>query len=671
MKSKTSLFNKTIFLNTLRRYWVMWVGYTIALLLFIALSLVNELQRNQRYPFHELDASVSYLLSNGPVMGLLVSLFSAGIITAILYSYLYNTRHTGMMNSLPIKRETMFLSVFLAGFVGMLLGDVVLILCCMVAELAYGQVSVAALGILFLILVLENIMFLGFGAFCCMLTGNIFAGPAVYLIFNATAVVVETMSTTILDRIVYGAPSSLNLRFQWLSPVFEVSQKLNLMETYERNELNEIINYTYKMEGVGVLAAYCLVGILFAVFALMLYKRRHMETAGDVVAIPVLEPVFKVCASLAGALCFTILVAELLYDIRLYGTMRMVFLAVLMIVGGIIGWFIAQMLVEKSLRVFHHGWKGVGIMSLVFILFLAAAEFDWTGYERRVPGTEDVESVYINCAGVDSGTFNEPENIAAILQLHRNVISNKELHELAEENDQDRRYFNVTYTLKNGNVVSREYYLSAAADQYLDSNSDMRTLETIMNTEEAIHERYLLEEVVTGENMDYCDISYMDAETGEWKDYYDLTPTQMAELYNDYIVPDILDGSLGYIHLLEDDDYAREKYNCQIRLEMRFPHDVGGNAYILREDGTGSYYHRTMTIYLTVDAERTVGYLNELGIYPMTIEETAAMEGTIRYTETGYQVIEKNAVADSGDAMTSTMPTRVAEPAAAVVEQVG
>lgn len=640
MKSKTSLFNKTIFLNFLRRYWVMWVGYAGVLLVSLVLPLVNSLQSNTRYFRYAEKAGVTDLLTNGIGVALIVSLLAAAVVAAILYSYLYTPRHTGMMNALPVKREAMYLSVFAAGFVGMLIGDVVAILCCLAAEAVYGQVCVSALGILLLVLVLENLMFLGFAACCCMLTGNVFAGPAVYLIFNFTAPVVETLVKNILNAIVYGAPSGVTLRTQWLSPVLQLQADLYLDTTIIRDTDTNVVTYfDWHIEGLGVLAIYCVVGAAFALLGLLLYKRRHMETAGDVVAIPVLKPVFKVCASLCGALCFTLLVSNLMYNVELYGTVKMVFLALLMIVGGIVGWFIAQMLVEKSLRVFRHGWKGVGIMSLIFVVVLCAAEFDWTGYEKRVPDGEDVQSVYIDCSGVDAGTFEEPQNIAAILQLHQNIINHKQFHELAQENNADCRYLNLNYTMTDGSTMKRRYYLSAEPSQYLDSNSDMRTLEAIVNTREAVYDRYLLDETLTPENVNYCHIEYLNKEIGEYSNYYDLTPSQIAELYNDYIVPDVQAGNLGYIHLLEDNIYAREKYDCQIYLELMFPvEEVGTDgSYITRSEQIYSY--KSMNIYLSVSAEHTLGYLKELGIEPVTIEEAAKMSGVSRYTETGYEYL--------------------------------
>ena len=48
MKSRTSLFNPTIFWNFLRRYWLMWVFYFGLLFFSIVVPLLSSLQEFAR-----------------------------------------------------------------------------------------------------------------------------------------------------------------------------------------------------------------------------------------------------------------------------------------------------------------------------------------------------------------------------------------------------------------------------------------------------------------------------------------------------------------------------------------------------------------------------------------------------------------------------------------------
>jgi len=646
MKSKTSLFNPTIFGNFLRRYWLMWVFYGGLMLLAFGLPLLNALQEYTRYAGSTSVFSTPAYAGGAALLGavevytVILSLLSCGVIAAISFSYLYNARHTGLMNSLPVRRETMFLSVLAADLAGLFIADLVVFLVCLALEAAYGAVNGYALGMALLVPALEHLAFLGFAVCCCMLTGNVFAGPAVYLILNFTAPAVEYMSRYLLCTLQFGNSSPAVDYTDWLSPPFK------LMDALHRSDIPIESGMLYRLEGLGVLGAYALAGVVFAVLALALYRKRRMETAGDVVAIEVLKPVFKVCASLAGALGLACVVQDTLNSASLYGMSGLVWLSALMVIGGIIGWFIAQMLVEKTIRVFNHGWKGVAVMSLIFILFLCGGEFDWYGYERSVPEPETVEHVYFSGGNTPSVTLKDPESLELVTALHRSIVEHKDLHEQVEQRYGERTWVRFSYRLNNGKLLSREYWIDAGEDAYLDRGSDLWLLEQVVNTEEATRKRYVMDRPVTAANIYDCSISYMDAETMEWTDYYELSPADAATLYNDCILPDIEDGTLGYLNVVENDDYANSKYRCNLRMEFRWPiEDTNAKRaepmYTMTDEGA-NYECQSSTIYLTKSAQRTVAFLNEHGIFPATVMEAARHEGA-DYTAAGLVPAEEPA----------------------------
>lgn len=653
MKSRTSLFNPTIFCNFLKRYWLMWVAYGGALLFCIGLPLLNALQEYVRWEgYSAAYASGGLLLNSMQAFPMVISLLGCGVIAAISFSYLYNSRHVGMMNSLPIRREALFCSVLLADITGLLLADLVVFLSCFGLEAAFGMVDFYALGVSLLILVLENLLFLGFAVFCYMLTGNIFAGPAVYLIFNFTAVAVEFMGTYLLSNLQFGNAGAMAIGHSyWLSPPVWLVANLNYVQA-------SVVPEMYRMAGLGGLSAYALAGVVFGVLALLLYRRRRMETAGDMVSIEFLKPVFKVCASLAGALGLACLVKDSLSNLDTTGVTGLAYLCALMVAGGIIGWFIAQMLVEKTIHVLNHGWKGVGVMSLLFILFLCAGEFDWYGYERNIPAPDGVSQVTLGGSGVTGMIADDPESIAMVTALHQSIVEHKDLHEQAERAHGARNYVRFIYQLENGKYLNREYWIDAGEAAYLDRDSDLWTLEAVVNTPEAIRDRYVMDFPVTAANISSCEITYTDGETMEWNDFYDLTPTEQAAFYNDCILPDIEDGTLGYLNIVENDDYANSKYDCRIYFEIRYPRGLGaddmgkGNTYSSYYDDV-TYYYSYFNIYLTTGATRTVQFLNDHGIFPATVMESARAVGA-DYTSAGYVMPEsdwaKEASGDLADA---------------------
>lgn len=651
MQSKRSFFNRKIYCTALRRYWVLWVLYAAAALVLVPLPMIDAMQnKGFQYSGEWFSTSVIWLLDAHPML-LVLSLVFSGVIAATLFSYLYQPRQTGLMASLPVRRETMFLSTAAAGLTGMLLGDLLMILACLGVEAAYGQVYLPALGIFFLILVLENLFFLGFALFCCMLTGNILAGPAVYLIFNFTAVGVETLGRYLLCNLVYGMSrdSLYQLSTKWLSPAMQMLWDLNRVDhiTWDSAYGKQVTEYSFTMEGLTTLGIYALVGVVFCGLALLLYRRRKMESAGDVVAIPFLIPVFKVCACLAGALACSSLVINMLPALRWYGMPQLLLTVGLMILGGMIGWFIAQMLVEKTFRVFDHGWKGLGAMCLLYVLVMTGAEYDWTGYERRLPDAEQVQEVRLGTGSIEI-QLKQPENIRQVIDLQQRLVEHKPHHEQAAAQYKDQRRLELQYVLENGEILERCYWPDSSGETFTDPDSDLRAIEAVCNLPEAAEYR-LVRGDLGAEDIYGGNIYYYSREADTQKNVTHLSPADYGELYTECILPDLADGTLGQVYLAEDDTYAKSVYNCEIYLEFRTTQEKQMDQVDLvsEEGGAGGtpvkYYYTTVYLNVPVSAQRTVQWLREHDIELVTMYDCAQAQG-YEYRADGVYYPEETAV---------------------------
>lgn len=639
MRSRTSYFNLSLFWKTVCRFWPVWALYAIVWAMAMPMALGGNLSGAvMRGSEMQILRALRYMPLRGSFStGTPINAFFALFTAMAVYSHLYNPRSAGAYASLPINREGVFCSVTLAGLVPLTVINLLAFGAAFLVEAAYGVMYAPALLQGLAISLLTLLFFFGFAALCAQLTGNMVVLPFVYVILNFAAYAVEYALRSVMELIVYGFNNYGSDSFaQYFSPAIAISSNCGVdSAVYEtsgsmyggQTYLKEVSEYLF--HGWELLGVYAAIGAALIVCALLVYRRRRMETAGDVVAVRQLKPVFKYCMAVGCALCLSLLLYAILFGTYVFdplGTPAV--LLMLMLLGCFIGYFAAEMLLKKSFSVFRgRVWRGFAITCALLIALMISFETDLWGYEKRVPEAGNVESVTLN-AGGESSSLTEPRNIEAALALHRSIVANKAMHEAPEAAEYTR--LRLTYTLKDGSSLLREYELSYDKDGF---TADMDALESIVNTPEAIYARKATGYPITEENIGYADVryAYLDesSETGWTSTPLELTAAEANELYYDCILPDIRDCTLGRIWLIDDEEYLNTVYDCNIGIEC--------TEY---ERGPGSEsgpYHQYFYTVPTVDSVRTNAWLEEHGVILDTLAETR--EAEMAY----YEKYEKDA----------------------------
>ena len=621
MKSKTSFFNRTLFFSMLRRFWPVFAAYLLTWGFILPITVANDLGRAELT-----DAAVSIsgqILRIGHTGGIIISAIAAIAVAMAAFSYLYNAKNVSMMCSLPIRREGVFVTLFTSGLFWLLACNAVVFLLTLCVEAIYGIVTISALLQWLCMVSLMNIFFFGLATMCASFTGNILVLPAVYVILNFTVAVVEYIVRALVSMFVYGAGNGGwgSGFISWFSPAVALMTKTDVIAAYSGGAADRftsyvpayyetVINYSYS--GWGVLLIYAAVGLLLAAIGLLLIRRRKMEAAGDVVAVNPLKPVFKYCLSVGCALVLGAAVFGLIIGTNgISGEVEdMLILLGIMLVGAFVGYFAAEMLMRKTLRVFGaKRWIGFGAVAALISIFMFCGEFDVFGYERYVPKADEVESVNIQVNG-ESVTLKDPDNIAWATQIHKNIIKNKAIHEGGSydsydltNTDLDYYYTDASvrlfYSMKDGSLTARLY------DVWYPDTDDLAELNKLFNSDESIKKRKAVGIPVTEDNISYSQIEYFDTETGGYS-YLNLTAQEMVELYESCIIPDIDEHALGRIWLIIDSDYYDNVYACQIRMELSQRRQQGDYLY--------DYFNTT----LTKQAQRTLEWLTAKGIQPVT-----------------------------------------------------
>lgn len=654
MKSKTSFFNRTIFFNLYKRFWPIFAGYFAILLILLPIPLQSML----RYAVESIQISGDYggnlaieaaetVMSLSLYGGMALSAVFAIIIAMAAYSYLYNAKNVSMMCSLPIKREGVFLTVTAAGLLAMLVSNVVVFLITAAVEASYGVLGFGYLMQGLAVVCLMNIFFFGFAVLCASFTGHVLVLPAVYVVLNFTVAVVEVLVNGVLGTLLYGYVESFDFRLSALSPVVGILSQAGVRTNTTLLENGMLEPIGVGLEGWTLLIVYGIVGVAFIACATLLIKRRRMETAGDVVAVKQLKPVFKYCLCLGcslviGTCIYSIMLGNWLFGIgsgRVAGIENMSYMLLFMLIGAFVGYFAAEMLMKKTLRVFkRQNWAGFTISALVIVALVVGTELDAFGFEKRVPELNEIEKVSIYCQG--EVVLTEEDNIEMVRRLHSSIIATKAENERIGKSGEyiDEYYVTINYTLNSGRKISRSYALCVADEE---GYENIYPLMDILNTREAVTQRMLLDVPFAEDMLSYAYISLFDADSGENKDF-ELTSEQMKELYKTCIVPDAKENRLGKISLFDDDNYDKHFLMAGINFELRerVVDDLGN---LIR------YNYNYISATLTVDSERTRAWIEEnLGVRLVSIAEAEKIQeqnmGPEEKEEFVYEALQPEAV---------------------------
>lgn len=159
------------------------------------------------------------------------------------------------------------------------------------------------------------------------------------------------------------------------------------------------------------------------------------------------------------------------YYVTAYALDRRSLMILCMAAAGLVGYFVAEMLIKKSFRVFRAGAKGAAIVALALVLLGVAMSFDLTGYEKHVPDESEIESVYYTFSGMTNVTTDDADTIRRLTAAHQAIVKNRneqariadawDADTLSQSDHDDIEPFSLrlTYYLKDGSQLSRSYSL--------------------------------------------------------------------------------------------------------------------------------------------------------------------------------------------------------------------
>ena len=619
MRSATSYFNSTLYRKTLARFWPLWVGYGVIWMFCIPLNMLTAYF--DRYSSTAPQRRLTEMAAQLPAFvepGLYLAGFFAILCAMAVFGYLYNHRSACWTHALPMRREALFTTQYLAGLSFLLLPQLAVSVLTAMVELAFLPMEDwgKALSALLLWLLAQTgvcLFFFSFAAFCAMFTGHILALPAFYLILNILASVVWSLLDTLMAQFYYGYISITGILdvVVWLTPSEALAEAL-------RRDLGET---GYRFQSPGTVAIYAAVGVLLTLAALFVYRRRHVETAGDVVAVPLVRPLFKYGVSFCSGLAFGI------YTSAFFGWRALPALIPCILFWTVMGYFAAEMLLKKSFRVFK-AWKGAAVMTAVMLALCLVCTMDLLGVATRVPSPDKVDSLsvqlhlgYPDDDGRDYiATLTEPENIQRFIELHQAIVGDRaRLNQDSPSFDcgNDYAYLTLSYTLKGGSTLARDYGGIPLYREDLDREGSVTNL----------FQKFLEDRALAADAYGFADFLKDGRLTGAWLDRlynakgemeYSVYVDDYAQELWDAVQADFAQGTIGVRYLFDmGEDRQANTFLTDLTFNVtgnRFP-DAGREGYSVQATPGGSKIDRTLAITLTPNAKHTLAVLEEAGIF--------------------------------------------------------
>ena len=527
MKSKISFFNAGIFKSMLKRFWPLWTAYFAVWFMCLPLPLlVARLQGVKESAVTVVTAAMKTSVEASVVSGFLMGILAA----MAVFGFLYNSRSCGMIASTPVRREAVFCSAYLAGALPVLAANLFIAVLNWLFTLSSGIEGACIFkmnAILFAVNSMEFLIFFSISAFIAMLTANIVALPVLYLIFNFVFLGMEYVVRMLYGMFIFGYSDHPDCVLEFMSPLIYLFTRIGINVNISTESA------AVSLTNWSALLGYIIAAVVFSVTALLLYRKRRMESAGDVIAVNSLRPVFKFCVTACAALCFGLLFFVIISTLFTSLSMSMLVLSAGLIIGAFIGYFASEMLLKKSFHVFKGNWKGFVITIILCIVFAFVCVTDLFDLSSQLPDIDDIEMIVCNS---EAGGYDvtERSDIEALLKVNKAIIADRDKYEGLDDTDlENTGYVSIRYKLKDGRVICRGYTL------LIDDN--YKAYYEVLSSENIVKDIFTPEVPVTVQNV-YSALFSCPSGSGELNSI-SLTPEQAVDFYDNALMKDIESGA--------------------------------------------------------------------------------------------------------------------------------
>lgn len=445
----TSLFNKGIYKNTLRRF--KWGSFIYFIMLFFAVPFYYMVSYDIRFDYDiNLTTQQNPLFTYGSfTFPLILAIIVPTVVALLVYNYVHSGKHSVFAHSLPITRISNYFSTVLAAFTLMLLPVLAngAILCIMTM---FGYASILNISsVLYWIWVNFYIIFIMFSVatFASFLTGNSFAQVAINGIIHAILPLISLTIIIFSDVFLYGYMTS---EFAFAERLIEYTPFVWIIGAFTNIRR---VSDVFKGPAAWI---YFAIACIFYLLTVLLCKKRRVENCGEVAGFKFMKPILKYTV--------TSIVAIASFGILMNADISQFWIWIVTAFLCMIAYFASEMILNKSFKIFgaYKGYIGFAVIGTAVICFFAFTSV--FGFETRIPEYNDIESVSI----YGDGTYHEDIPFSAeegskevVVKYHKEFI--KDIPVFSNYYQRRARVYEysqnvyIIYNLKNGKTINRRY----------------------------------------------------------------------------------------------------------------------------------------------------------------------------------------------------------------------
>lgn len=407
------LFFRTTFHDLKKRSWCMALIFIIQFFVIPVRALLPIQSQGSVYGSQHsvyYKETIQMLFENdiftfGSVLLILMLILSAVILAMSGFSYLNSRKKVDFIHSMPIKREALFLSRYVAGVLLYMLPLIVNVgITLLIAAGSEGFTSYVFKSALWFLLyhLVYFLLFYGTAILAIVLIGNFVVsllGMGILFSYQSVMWYVGTIFKRCFfqtymreyDFIKAGDPIGILIR-----------------QIYSFHNDFYTVNYAGRTVRIGEEYYYstggkmCLLALFGAVaaggIALLLFRLRKSEAAGKSLVFPVSEPIIKVGlllpVGIIGGMIFRTVASG-------YRTAWYIFGAA---IAFLLGAAVIEMIFRQDFKsLFKHKVSALA-GAAVIIIFTLCFQMDLLGFDSRIPKGSQIESVGISIPEVEDST---------------------------------------------------------------------------------------------------------------------------------------------------------------------------------------------------------------------------------------------------------------------------